>query len=71
MAYVDGFLVPVKKERLDDYRSMATMARDIWKEAGAIDYVECLPDDVQVGMAVKVGWEPLRDGRNLPVFEPA
>jgi uncharacterized protein YbaA (DUF1428 family) len=49
MAYVDGFVVPVKKDRLDDYRAMATMARDIWKEAGAVDYVECLPDDVQVG----------------------
>jgi uncharacterized OB-fold protein len=37
----------------------------------ATNVVGCDPDDVQVGMAVKVGWEPLSDGRNLPVFEPA
>lgn len=31
----------------------------------------CPPDDVVVGMAVQVTWEPLPDGRHLPLFEPA
>lgn len=33
--------------------------------------VNCDPADVQVGMAVRVTWEGLPDGRSLPVFEPA
>lgn len=33
--------------------------------------VGCEPGDVQVGMAVRLTWEPLSDGRHLPVFEPA
>jgi uncharacterized OB-fold protein len=37
----------------------------------ATNIVGCEPDEVRVGMAVRVGWEPLSDGRNLPVFAPA
>jgi hypothetical protein len=33
--------------------------------------VDCAPDDVSVGLAVAVTWEPLDDGRNLPLFRPA
>ena len=33
--------------------------------------VGCPPDSVTVGMPVQVTWEPLSDGRNLPLFEPA
>jgi uncharacterized OB-fold protein len=32
--------------------------------------VDCAPDDVSVGLAVAVTWEPLDDGRNLPLFRP-
>lgn len=49
MAYVDGFLMPVKKERLEDYKRMARLGEQVWKEHGALDYVECLPDDVSCG----------------------
>jgi len=37
----------------------------------ATNVVGCDPDDVAVGMAVRVDWEALSDGRNLPVFSPA
>ena len=37
----------------------------------ATNVVGCDPDDVRVGMAVRVDWEELSDGRNLPVFAPA
>lgn len=33
--------------------------------------VECAPSDVEIGMAVVLAWEPLSDGRHLPVFRPA
>lgn len=49
MAYVDGFVVPIKKHRLEEYRKLATMAEQIWREYGAIGYVECLGDDVPYG----------------------
>jgi uncharacterized protein YbaA (DUF1428 family) len=49
MAYVDGFIVPVPKDKLEDYRKLATLARQVWLEHGATDYVECLPDDVPYG----------------------
>jgi uncharacterized protein YbaA (DUF1428 family) len=49
MAYVDGFLIPVPKARLDDYKALAVMAAGVWKEHGAIASVECIGDDVPHG----------------------
>ena len=49
MAYVDGFIVAVKKDRIEDYKALATLARDVWKEYGALDYVETLAEDVPYG----------------------
>ncbi len=49
MAYVDGFIVAVPKKRLADYRKLARLAGKVWREHGAIDYKECVADDVPVG----------------------
>jgi len=49
MSYVDGFIVPVPKARLDEYRKLAETASQIWREYGAIDYRECVADDVPYG----------------------
>ena len=49
MAYVDGFVVPVPKGKLAAYRAMARKAGKVWRELGAIDYHECVADDVTVG----------------------
>jgi uncharacterized protein YbaA (DUF1428 family) len=49
MAYVDGFIVPVPKKRLNDYRSMARKAGKIWREYGALEFRETVADDVKVG----------------------
>lgn len=49
MAYVDGFVLPVPKDKLDAYRKLARKAGKIWKEYGALEYVECVADDVQPG----------------------
>src|SRR6266511_136751 len=47
--YVDGFIVPVPKKNLDAYRRMAKRAGKVWIEHGALEYHECLADDVKVG----------------------
>jgi uncharacterized protein YbaA (DUF1428 family) len=49
MAYVDGFVLPVPKNKLDAYRKLARKAGKIWKEYGALEYVECVEDDVKPG----------------------
>jgi uncharacterized protein YbaA (DUF1428 family) len=47
--YVDGFVVPVHTGNLDAYRAMARKAGKVWKEYGALEYVECVGDDVKPG----------------------
>ena len=47
--YVDGFVVPVPKAKVDAYRRLAKTAGKIWREYGALAYVECIADDVNVG----------------------
>jgi uncharacterized protein YbaA (DUF1428 family) len=49
MAYVDGFVVPVPKKELEAYRRMARKAGKIWREHGALEFRECVADDVKVG----------------------
>jgi uncharacterized protein YbaA (DUF1428 family) len=49
MPYVDGFIVPVPKKNLAAYRSMARKAGKVWREHGAIEFRECVADDVKVG----------------------
>src|SRR5215831_6796867 len=46
--YVDGFVIPVQKDRIEDYRRIAEQAAPIWKEYGALDYWECVGDDLDV-----------------------
>ena len=47
--YVDGFVVPVPKKQLDAYRRMARKAGKVWREHGALEYIECIADDVKPG----------------------
>ncbi len=47
--YVDGFVLPVPRDNLTAYRRMARKAGKIWREHGALSYVECVEDDVQPG----------------------
>lgn len=49
MSYVDGFVVAVPKKNLAAYRRLATRAGKIWKEYGALEYWECVADDVPEG----------------------
>src|SRR6476659_4690596 len=47
--YVDGFVVPVPKRKLAAYKAMARLGGKVWIEHGALEYVECVADDVKWG----------------------
>ncbi len=49
MSYVDGFVVPVPKKSMKAYIAIARKAGKVWKDHGALDYAECVADDVKVG----------------------
>jgi uncharacterized protein YbaA (DUF1428 family) len=51
MAYVDGFLLPVPKKNLQAYRRMSTKAGKVWREHGALEYRECVGDDLDMKKA--------------------
>jgi uncharacterized protein YbaA (DUF1428 family) len=52
MAYVDGYVLPVPKKNLPAYRRMAQKAGKIWREHGALEFRECVGDDLNVKMGV-------------------
>lgn len=50
--YVDGFVLPVPKKKLPAYLRLAKQASKIWKEYGALDYKECVGDDLDAKFAL-------------------
>ena len=50
--YVDGFVLPVPKKKLNAYALIAKKAGKIWREHGALDYKECVGDDLNIKMGV-------------------
>jgi uncharacterized protein YbaA (DUF1428 family) len=51
--YVDGYVLAVPKRNIDAYRRMAEMAGKIWREHGALEFRECVGDDLAVKMGVQ------------------
>src|SRR5262249_33659683 len=49
MPYFDGFVIPVQKDKVETYKADARTAGQGWKELGALDFVECVGDDVPYG----------------------
>jgi uncharacterized protein YbaA (DUF1428 family) len=47
--YVDGFVLPVPTKNIAAYRRMAQTAGKVWREHGALEYIECVADDVKPG----------------------
>jgi uncharacterized protein YbaA (DUF1428 family) len=47
--YVDGFVIPVPKKHIAAYKRISRRAGKVWREHGALDYVECIADDVKPG----------------------
>ena len=49
MPYVDGFVLPVPKKKVQAYKRLAQKAGKVWKECGALEFRECVADDVKMG----------------------
>jgi uncharacterized protein YbaA (DUF1428 family) len=49
MRYVDGYVVPVPKKNMAAYLRMAQKAGKVWRDHGALEYIECIADDVKPG----------------------
>jgi uncharacterized protein YbaA (DUF1428 family) len=49
MRYVDGFVLPVPKKNVAAYRRMSQKAGKVWREHGALEFIECVADDVKPG----------------------
>ena len=52
MAYVDGFVIPIRRKNLPAYRRMARLAGKVWREHGAVEFRECVGEDLKVKGAV-------------------
>jgi uncharacterized protein YbaA (DUF1428 family) len=48
MAYVDGFLLVIPQKKVQEYRRMSAKAGKVWRDHGALDYKECVGDDLNV-----------------------
>ena len=46
--YIDGFVIPVPKKKMAAYRRMAQQGAKFWREHGALDYKECVGDDLNI-----------------------
>jgi len=53
MKYIDGFVLPIAKERMAEYQSIVQTAAKIWKEHGALEYWECKADDLSTDKGVR------------------
>ena len=53
MFYVDGFVLPVPRRHLDTYRRVACRAGRVWRDHGALEYRECVGDDLNVKKVVQ------------------
>src|SRR5262245_22066348 len=52
MAYVDGFVIPVPKKNIAAYKKIAALAGTVWRKLGAVDYRECVGDDLDIKMGI-------------------
>jgi uncharacterized protein YbaA (DUF1428 family) len=55
MSYVDGFVIPIPKNKLEAYKKMAKLGAKIWRDHGALDYYECVGDDLNIQGIVPFG----------------
>jgi uncharacterized protein YbaA (DUF1428 family) len=68
MHYVDGFIVPVPKKKLAAYRALSRKSGKIWRELGALAYVECVADDAPVGKVTSFPRSVKLKGDEVVVF---
>lgn len=52
MTYVDGFVLPIPSKHLAAYKKLARLASRVWLEHGALEYRECVGDDLETGTGI-------------------
>ena len=57
--YVDGFVIPIKKKDVGAYKKMAVWGSKMWKKYGALEYFECVGDDLSVAQGMGMGFKKL------------
>jgi len=57
--YVDGFVIPIRKKDVAAYQKMAEWGAKTWKKYGALEYFECIGDDLKVGKGMGQGFGKL------------
>lgn len=50
--YIDGFVIPLPKDKIEEYRKVAEKAGALWREHGALEYYECIGDDMAAEQTV-------------------
>ena len=66
--YVDGFVLPLPKDKVEEYRAIATQAGEIWREYGALEYRECVAEDVSVGKVTSFPQSVIAEENETVVF---
>jgi len=59
MSYVDGFVIPIKKKDIAKYKKMAEWGKSMWMKNGALEYFECVGDDLAVQKGMGMGFKKL------------
>ena len=59
MSYVDGYVIPMKKENISAYKKMAIQGKKYWLKHGALDYYECVGEDLKVKKGMGRGFGKL------------
>ena len=68
MSYVDGYVLAVPKDKVEAYRQIAEKAADVWREHGALEYRECVADDVKPGKVTSFPQSVLLEPHETVVF---
>lgn len=55
MSYVDGYILPIPKKNLKTYRAMAQLGGKVWRKHGALDYKECVGEDLKTAWGMPFG----------------
>jgi uncharacterized protein YbaA (DUF1428 family) len=66
--YVDGFIIPVPKKKLETYRRLAEACAEIWREHGALEVRECVAEDVKMGKLTSFPRAVLRKPSETVIF---
>lgn len=57
MSYIDGFVIAIKKSKVEEYKKMAEQGKQVWLKHGALDYKECVGEDLTPAMPEMPGME--------------